>query len=614
MLKALRWPLLALIFSVILLSVALVVTLSDSDEDPSPEQPIGIVDTTATPESSPTVEVITTPVPTVAIVENRLSVVPAQLTEALVGNIRKINPLFANFNPVDRDIASLIFEGLTTINEFGEVESDLAERWEVSYDGLEYVFLLRRDILWQDGLPFTSEDVRFTIDTIRHPDFGGDASLTAFWRTVEMAVIDEYTIRFRLVQPLASFPEQLKIGIIPAHVFEGYPVAELDRHPFNLSPIGTGVYQRETLFAADGQFSMSLRVAPTYRQRPEGQQGYAIDRLVFRTYGTIEEAVAALARGEVNSIGSYPVERLSGLSSLNTIDIHTSVQPSIGVLIYNWQRDDVPYLQNQRVQIAFAQGLDRVTLVRQTLSGQALPAQSPLIPGSWAYDSSATYPDYNPDIAKASMDRIDVEEISTDSDDEPVEEPTEDTDTETEDDSESDSDESTESQTTTIRREFSILVIDSPAILALADEIARQWSALGFTVTVEALDQADYQQRLLTKDFDTAIVEFSYAPYADPDPYAFWHVSQAENGANYGGMQDLLVSEVLERARRETIGVNRVALYHDFQDLFTKRAPAITLYHPLYAYITSEHLSGVQLGFLSTPADRFRTIQNWKIE
>ncbi|NDJ86140.1 MAG: hypothetical protein GYB66_09670 [Chloroflexi bacterium] len=638
MLKALRWPLITLFFSVVLLGVALYIRFGEGDanSDDSTADETSVVAASATenePDSAPTVG--TTPVPTIAPAVNVAAPVPGQLTEALVGNISKLNPLFASFNPVDRDITALIFEGLTTINNFGEIEPDLAERWEVSRDGLEYVFLLRRDIKWQDGEPFTSADVRYTIDVIRDPDFPGDPTLQAFWRTVEMTVIDEYTIRFRLVQPLASFPEQLSIGMVPAHVLEGYPVSELDRHPFNLAPIGTGPYQRETLYATAGQLSISLRVAPTYRERPEGQSGFAIDRIVFRTYPVLEQAIAALARGEVNSVGRLPPGRLASVSGLSNLAFHTAVYPSVGVLIFNWQREDIRYFQSQRVREALALGLDRHGALGQAMGGLAIPAESPLIPGSWAYDGGAAYPGFNPEQARTRLEAISLDTVV-----EPAEvtaygaedeaQPTpEDTDGESE--SSPDEDETSDEAATEeaqdgedaaedqddvpaspVRQEFSILVLDEPELVALAQVIAGQWSELGFAVAVDAVDQPTYQARLEGGEFDSAIVEYSYAPYADPDPYNFWHVSQYEDGANFGGIRDLRLSEVLERARRETFGINRALLYRDFQRLFTDRVPAITLYHPVYVYIADSRLEGVRVGFLSTPADRFRHIQDWQ--
>jgi peptide/nickel transport system substrate-binding protein len=54
-----------------------------------------------------------------------------------------------------------------------------------------------------------------------------------------------------------------------------------------------------------------------------------------------------------------------------------------------------------------------------------------------------------------------------------------------------------------------------------------------------------------------------------------------------------------------------VAHYHRFQELFAERVPALALYYPLYLYATDSQLQGVQLGFLSSPSDRFRNLQEW---
>ncbi len=612
--KALRWPLVALLFAILLLVAALYTQLaSDSDtDDPSNETPVSVLPQ-ITP--SPTPEVVEpTAIPTIEIApgETLPKPVPGQLTEALVGSISKINPLYAEFNPVDRDIASLIFEGLTAINQYGEVVPDLAERWEVSKDGLEYIVAIRRDVLWQDGIQFTSADVRYTIDAIRDPDFQGNTSLTEFWKTVEVSVIDDYTMRFRLVQPLASFPEQLRMGILPVHALQGYPIKDLDNHPINLiNPIGTGPYQLEALYSSQGEIDgISLRVAPTYRQRPEGQTGYAIDRIVFYTYDTIEQAIAAYVRGEVNSIGQIGTDKLASLRGLPHLAIYNTTLPAVGVLIYNWDKDGIRYVRDQRLRQAFAYGIDRVGAVQRTLGIEAIPANSPLIPGSWAYDPNAVYPSPDVNAALALIDTVSFESPST-----PEPTPTE---TGAEPTPETAPPDATPSDTPEpsatpepVRRSFTILVVDDPALTALAQDLATQWAALNFTVTVEAVDRATLIQRLEDADFDTAIIEFSFAPYADPDPYTFWHVGQAEDGQNYGAMRDLRLSELLQQARRETIGINRVALYKEFQRLFVERAPALTLYYPVYSYVTDDRLENVQVGFITTPADRFRTLQEW---
>ena len=146
----------------------------------------------------------------------------------------------------------------------------------------------------------------------------------------------------------------------------------------------------------------------------------------------------------------------------------------------------------------------------------------------------------------------------------------------------------------------------------VAEEIATQWSQLNSTVTVDVAALDRYQQRLESNDFDVALVELVLG--VDPDVYAYWHEGQYPDGQNYGGVNDRRISELLERGRTDASGINRAIYYRDFQHEFVDRAIALPLYYPLYSYAVASHISGVQLGLMSHPTDRFRTIQSWDIQ
>lgn len=566
-----------------------------------------------------------------------LSIVPARaqldlptrpvLVEALVGEIRKLNPLLAVYNPVDRDVTSLVFEGLTATNAYGEIVPRLAASWVISDDGLQYIVSLRDDVLWHDGIPFSAADVLFTTRLLSAPDFPGAAELRDFWRTVEVDVLDERTVRFRLTQPLASFPDQLRIGIVPEHVLRGVTGETLAAHPFNLDPIGTGPYQFEALLATSGQLDgVQLRLAPVFRQRSEGATGYALERIVFRTYPTAQAALDAFAANEVNSIGSIPPDLRAEAQRLPNLSLYTAIAPQIGVLIYNWDRDSVGYVRNPRIRLALAHAIDRATLIAEHLPGVAILADSPLLPNSWAYDP-APWPVYDPARAQQLMETAgDVFEAPTPN---PDETPTAPPEGEPEmpetpaPEGEASADEAsaenaetapspTEEPPATPRRAMTILVPRDPALEALVTDIAAAWSELGFDARVAPVTPDELAARLDAGDFDMALVELSFEPYADPDPYVFWHQGQREGGQNYGAMDDRRISEALEMARREPYGVNRAYFYTRFQELFAQRAAAQLLYYPLSVYGADSRLEGVQIGFLSTPSDRFRNIADWR--
>ncbi|MGQ9851254.1 MAG: ABC transporter substrate-binding protein [Aggregatilineaceae bacterium] len=609
--RGLRLPFAALVLASALLIAALLARRSDGRALPA----------TATPEPSP----LPTPGPLVvtpaaAPVESggTLPAVPGNvLVEALVGHIGRLNPLLATYNPVDRDITALIFEGLTTTNEYGEIVPDLAESWTVSPDGLDYFVTLRQDILWQDGLPFTAEDVVFTFRLLGDPLFPGAEELRTFWRTVEVDALTETIVRFRLTQPLASFPDQLRMGIVPAHVLEGTPVQDLARHPFNLSPIGTGPYQFEALTASGGQIDgVQLRAAPVYRQRPEGQRGYRLDRLVFRTYDTVEAALAAFQAGEVHSIGTIPPEALDLARQVPGLSLYTTIAPRVGVLIYNWERSAVRFVRNPRVRLALAHAVDRAALVARHLVGRAVLADSPLLPTSWAYVPGSPWPAYDLAQAQALLQTASFLFEQPTPTPTPAVTPTPAEGEPTPEVEMTATPEATpeEEQEEPLRLSLTILTYDDPALLALARDIAAAWGQLGFTVSVQGMPAVELRARLEAGDFDAALVEFSFEPNADPDPFIFWHQGQYQNGQNYGGMDDRRISEELEAARRDPYGINRLEHYRRFQQLFAERVPALVLYYPLIGYAADARLQGVQLGFVGDPSDRFRTLQDWHFE
>src|SRR5512136_830553 len=94
-------------------------------------------------------------------------------TEGIAGRPNAINPIFSQYNDVDRDLASLIFTGLTSADEKGALRPDLASRWAISPDGLIITFTLRSDVRWQDGVRFTADDVLFTIHAVQDPAYKG---------------------------------------------------------------------------------------------------------------------------------------------------------------------------------------------------------------------------------------------------------------------------------------------------------------------------------------------------------------------------------------------------------------------------------------------------------
>jgi peptide/nickel transport system substrate-binding protein len=591
MLKGYRGPLLALVLSILLLGSVILTR---------PPEPTVTAAPTAT--HAPTALPTLTPAPTIAIQK----IDTTTLHEALIGCVKKINPLLAGYNQPDRDVSSLIYEGLMTTDNYGAAVPDLAAGMpQVSSDGLNYVVALRADVLWQDGIPFTSADVEYTVRTMQNDAFSGQPDLHAFWTTVDFDVLDDHTVRFRLAQPLAAFTDYLRIGILPEHVFRGTSGAALMTHPANIAPVGTGPYQFDH-FIGDGSrlTGVELHFAATYSTRPEGKAGFVFKRVVFHCEPTATDAVAAFQRGEVNSLGELPPELVEQVSGLNQLGRYEGHRPAFGTVIYNWSRSSVNFFHDARFRSALFKSVDRNKLVNQFLQNRAVVADSPILPDSWAYTGDANCPAYSVTDARADLSRVQVGPAATLA--------------------------ATSAATAAANKtalptvpaatpqpsdfKFQLLVSNDKDLAPMADEIANEWkAALGIQVAPIVVDAETFKNRLVAGDFDAALVELNLAPGADPDPYSLWRQEPEGGGLNFGRLNDRQISSIVEAARRESVnGAARAQLYKDFQRAFCQRAAALLIYYPVYTYAVDRRVAGIQLGFMSSPEDRFRTLKTWQ--
>ncbi|MFN8377093.1 MAG: peptide ABC transporter substrate-binding protein [Anaerolineae bacterium] len=609
--RAVRLPLIALALAAVVFAATLFYRATLQSPAPSPAPTQAAATSTMVPSGQVTLAVTplsTLPLPTTAR--------QGAYNEGLIGTVQRINPLLASLNPVDEALSSLIFEGLTSINEYGEPVPALADRWTISSDALEYVVFLREDVKWQDGTPFTAADVLYTTSLLSDPEFPGDPALGAFWRTVEVQQLSDYVVRFRLAQPLGSFLERLSIGLLPEHALRGTTASALASHPFNLAPIGTGPYQLSELRAdSTGIREVELRVSPLYRERPEvNEQPFSLDPVHFTLFSSFESAQNGLAAGLVDALAaSTPAEResLFVLSNNAGLEVYNQIENRLGVLLFNFQNDDKPYFRDQRTRVALQAALDPDALIERVMGNSAVRADSPIMPGSWAYEANMPWADYDPARARTLIEQAAerLERVNAANQEEPTAVP--------------DSGQvapgvdptatPTPAPPPAVIFEFSILVPDDPVLTTLAQEIAAQWSQVGVVATVESVPLDVFRQRLDDGQFDTTIVEMGLGSSADPDVYDFWHQGQYPDGENLAGVDDRQLSILLERARRDPYGVNREQDYQQFQQEFADKAIAIPLYHPLFTYVSKPRVEGIQLGFIGRASDRFRNIGEWSL-
>jgi peptide/nickel transport system substrate-binding protein len=509
------------------------------------------------------------------VVVRTTTVVPERggtYVEGVAGTPQFINPLLAQYSPLDQDLASLIFDGLTRADGLGGIEPDLATSWSVSNDGLAYVFQLRNDVQWSDGHRFDADDVRFTIRLMQDPDFPGPPYLRDLWSTVRVEKIDDETLRFVLAEPFPPFLDYTTIGIVPEHILADVTAGDLLSAPFNLAPIGTGPFRLEEI---------SSQRAVLKPNRRHWDDISFINHLEFRFYPDQPSVYAAHKAREIDGIGAVSAVDVSLVEEQSDLTIYTARLSAYTILYFNLQdRENLPFFQNVRVRQALHLGLDRQALIDEALNGRGLVAESPVLAWSWAF---------NPNLATTLPDRERAAQLLAAA-------------------GWVDSDGDGWLDKNDRRLVFTLLVNERPDLVRVAEAVARQWQTLGVEASVEPMG-AGLGERLSTRQYQAALVEIQIA--GDPDPYPFWHETQIDSGQNYAGWSHRAASETLEQARATTDRGRRTELYYRFQEIFATEVPSLILYNPVYTYAVDRNVRGVQLSPLVRPADRFRNVGAW---
>src|SRR2546430_3315448 len=118
-----------------------------------------------------------------------------QVVEAVAGTAGPLNPLFEQ-EANEKDIDSLVYQGLTTVGAHQQVVGQLAKGWKVSENGLTYTFDLRSGVHWADGRPFTADDVMFTFNVLQSPDYL--LPTAQFWKQVAIERSGDMQVKFTI--------------------------------------------------------------------------------------------------------------------------------------------------------------------------------------------------------------------------------------------------------------------------------------------------------------------------------------------------------------------------------------------------------------------------------
>lgn len=223
-----------------------------------------------------------------------------------------------------------IWESLVAVDEKFVPHPMLAERWDVSRDGLTWTFPLRRNVKFHNGKVMTSEDVVASLNRWRR--VSPRAEIMA--KVKDVVATDKHTVVFRLGAPLATLPfilsrEGNQPVIHPKEIIENAAVNKLTAY------VGTGPY-RLVEWIPDRH--IVLERFPDYAARTEARGGMAgkkvayLDRIVFRNIPESEVRLAGLRTGEFDGVQPLPQEylkELKGLPGVQPLIVKFDMKPTV---------------------------------------------------------------------------------------------------------------------------------------------------------------------------------------------------------------------------------------------------------------------------------------------
>ena len=487
------------------------------------------------------------------------------------GTLRMNLPDISSLHPLEQvpeavgNLLSLLFDPAIRVNADGSYSANILESWEVSEDGCEYTFHIRKNVAFHDASYGTvdAEDILFCLDyTVKHES----AALHAYADGVESyEKVDDLTIRVRTSGKKRNLPYLFSFYVAPKEYYASKKAAT------KATPIGTGAYAVESF--AEGE-SMRLvrnenwwKVAPIYAAielTPVAEDRIALGSDVFSDYEML--FTDSLAAGSLGVAGK--------------VDVHQIRTPYLTCLVpnvYNRAMGDA----NLRRAIAY--GVDRAKLISSTLMGLGEATVTPLSENFWAVNKTAqSTAAQDKSLALSYLEKAgyrtaeDGRQYTINSDG--------------------------------TRGYLSLRLLYTPSDGAydlngaVAQAIAESLGGIGIRVELVSQDADTYLSTLQKGNFQLALCQFYM--YADQDLRFLFR-----DACNYGNFHDSALQQALTACASALSEEEIQAAFTELQTQLVEKMPVIGLYYAEHCLLVNSSISvPSKLCF----AKVFQNINEWK--
>ncbi|TRX74571.1 ABC transporter substrate-binding protein [Pseudomonas mangiferae] len=449
----------------------------------------------------------------------------------------------------------------------GKVVPSLAQRWEVSEDGLSYRFELRQDVrfhhtdYFNPSRPLNADDVVFSFQRMLDPanpwhkvaasgfPHAQSMQLPSLIKAVEK--LDPYTVRFTLNTPDATFLAMLSMGF--ASIYSAEYTDQLMRagtpDKLNSAPIGTGpfVFKR---FQKDA--------VVRYTANPDYFGGKPkVDGLIFAITPDANVRLQKLKRNECQiALSPKPLDVQQARGDANLAVSETPAFMTAFVAL-NSQH---PPLDNPKVRQAINLAFDKASYLKTVFEGSATEANGPYPPTTWSYAKDQPGYAHDPEKAKALLAEAGLAQGF---------------------------------KTTIWTRPSGSLLNPNPSLGAqlLQADLAK----IGVQAEIRVIEWGELIRRAKAGEHDLLFMGWS-GDNGDPDNFLTpqFACASVQSGLNFARYCDKTLDDLIGQGKAVADPAKRSALYQQAQRIIHDQALWLPLAHPTAAALLRKNVTGYQ--------------------
>src|SRR5215813_660343 len=475
---------------------------------------------------------------------------PGEMAVMLEKRIETFDPRVSGDTAVER-MRQLMFNGLTRKDDKFEPSPDLAEKYEQAPDYKTFTFHLRPNVRFHNRQALSAADVKYTFETMLAPGFQSAkrADLERDHVSVETDTANPLKVTLHCENPCPGLANTIvPIGIIP----EGTSNQQAKR------PVGTGPFKFDS-YTEDQEV-----VLTSFNEYFEGAP--SIKRLAVRIIPDNSTRESELTKGSVDLAINADFDPVTVETLQKTSGLKTEVTEGTNITHLGINMQD-PILKDRRIRQALAYAIDRDSIIRNVLRGQAFPARSVLPPSQWAYEPNVADYKYDPDRAKRLLAEAGKSSLKLSLKTSPV----------------------------SVSRK-------------IGEAIQEQLRRVGVEIELQSLERQKLTQDMTEGNFQLYL-NILVGGNQNPDIFRLVYSSGAipPNGQNRSRYVNPQVDKLLEEARTATRERSK-EMFSQVQKILAEDLPQIYLWYPATVVIYRDRISNVKVD----PSGDWSAIRNMK--